>query len=111
MDPVAHLVREETTSIRQPPNERAYPDRLCHDVDSGRTRDKVAFPDPAAAPLGADEEAAGTPVSREAVVTARKIETSRTRPQERVPDGIKARIVGAAVAITLGLIATVVLLH
>jgi hypothetical protein len=29
-------------------------------IDRGETGDKVAFPDPAAAPLGTDEEAAGT---------------------------------------------------
>ncbi|MHB2167218.1 hypothetical protein [Alsobacter sp. R-9] len=28
-------------------------------IDAGRTGDKVAFPDPAAAPLGTDAEAAG----------------------------------------------------
>jgi hypothetical protein len=36
-------------------------------IDSGRTGDKVDFPDPAAAPLGTDEEAAGTPVPPQAV--------------------------------------------
>ena len=35
--------------------------QLKADIDSGRTRDKVAVFDPAAAPLGTDEEAAGTP--------------------------------------------------
>lgn len=34
-------------------------DRHRVDIDRGRTGDKVAFPDPAAAPLGTDEEAAG----------------------------------------------------
>lgn len=32
-------------------------------IDAGRTGEKVAFPDHAAAPLGADEEAAGHPPS------------------------------------------------
>ena len=41
--------------------------RLRADVDRGKTRDKVAFPDPAAAPLGTDEEAAGAPLSKEQV--------------------------------------------
>jgi len=36
--------------------------RLRADVDSGRTGDKTPGHDPAAAPLGTDEEAAGTPV-------------------------------------------------
>lgn len=34
-------------------------------IDSGRTRDKVAASDPAAVPLGADDEAAGFPPSPE----------------------------------------------
>jgi hypothetical protein len=33
--------------------------RLRHDIDSGKTGDKVAFTDPAAAPLGTDAEAGG----------------------------------------------------
>ncbi len=35
-------------------------DQLRYAIDTGRTGDKVAFGDPAAAPLGTDEEAAGT---------------------------------------------------
>lgn len=35
-------------------------DRHRIDIDRGVTRDKVAFPDPAAAPLGTDEEAGGS---------------------------------------------------
>ena len=38
----------------------ATTDQLRHDIDQGRTGDKV--PDPAVAPLGTDEEAAGTPL-------------------------------------------------
>lgn len=34
---------------------------LRTEIDRGRTGDKVAFPDPSAAPLGTDDEAAGTP--------------------------------------------------
>lgn len=36
-------------------------DRIRSDIDSGRTGEKVDFPDPAAAPLGSDAEAAGAP--------------------------------------------------
>lgn len=36
-------------------------DRLRADIDSGRTGDKIDFPDPAMSPLGTDDEAAGTP--------------------------------------------------
>jgi len=40
-------------------------DRLRIDVDQGRTGDKVRHPDPAAAPLGSDDEASGNPPSPE----------------------------------------------
>lgn len=36
-------------------------DRLRREIDSGRSGDKIGFPDPAASPLGTDDEAAGTP--------------------------------------------------
>jgi hypothetical protein len=45
--------------------------RLKHDINAGRTGDKSPAFDPAAAPLGTDEEAAGTPVPPEAVDMAR----------------------------------------
>jgi hypothetical protein len=45
-------------------------DRLRKDIDRGRSGDKVGVVDPAAAPLGTDEEAAGTPVPAEAVAQA-----------------------------------------
>ncbi|MDX2204154.1 MAG: hypothetical protein NW223_15490 [Hyphomicrobiaceae bacterium] len=46
-------------------------DKLRHDIDAGHGADKVAASDPAAAPLGTDDEAAGTPPSRDAVRLAR----------------------------------------
>lgn len=39
--------------------------RLRGDIDAGRTHHNVPFPDPAAAPLGADDEAAGAPAGTE----------------------------------------------
>jgi len=51
--------------------------QLRNDIDSGRTGDKIDWPDPAAAPLGTDEEAAGTPPGAWAVETARRLEVSR----------------------------------
>jgi hypothetical protein len=56
-------------------------DRLRADIDSGRTSDKVAGSDPAAAPLGTDDEAAGTPPSAEEVALARRYELQHARPQ------------------------------
>lgn len=55
---------------------RGNTDRLRSDIDQGRTGDKVAFSDPAAAPLGADDEAAGVPPSPEMVEQARRMETN-----------------------------------
>jgi hypothetical protein len=49
-------------------------DRLRHDIDQGRGGDKIPFPDPAAAPLGTDDEAAGTPPSRDEVEAAWRTE-------------------------------------
>ncbi|WP_181706672.1 hypothetical protein [Chthonobacter rhizosphaerae] len=41
--------------------------RLRHGIDSTESGDKVAFPDPAASPLGTDDEAAGRPPTADAV--------------------------------------------
>jgi hypothetical protein len=49
----------------------ATTNRLKADIDSGRTGDKIAFPDPSAAPLGTDDEAAGSPPMRDRVAEAR----------------------------------------
>lgn len=53
----------------------ARAERLRHEIDSGRTGDKVAFHDPAAVPLGADDEAAGTAPGPAEVAQARRLET------------------------------------
>ncbi|EIE50838.1 hypothetical protein AL036_05700 [Salipiger aestuarii] len=50
--------------------------RLREDIDAGATGEKVAFSDPAAAPLGTDAEAGGTPTSAAAMATARKAESA-----------------------------------
>jgi hypothetical protein len=59
------------------PSRAAPPARsedLRRDIDTGRTGDKVPFRDPAAAPLGADDEAAGHPPSPQEVAMAREHE-------------------------------------
>jgi hypothetical protein len=53
-------------------------------IDSGSTGDKVASNDPAAAPLGTDEEAAGTPLPPSAIRKAYKAETNRSAPEARL---------------------------
>lgn len=52
--------------------------QLRDDIDSGRTMDKVAHPDPAAAPLGTDDEAGGNPPTSEQLEEARRLELGRT---------------------------------
>ena len=49
-------------------------DRLREDINRGLTGDKVPFRDPAAAPLGTDDEAAGMPPTAEEVELARATE-------------------------------------
>lgn len=56
-------------------------DQLRVAIDSGRGGDKVDAVDPAAAPLGTDDEAAGTPPTRLAVATAAHHEIN-SRPSE-----------------------------
>ena len=55
--------------------------RLRADIDSGRTGDKTPGHDPAAAPLGTDDEAAGTPVPSDIAeqVRAREVRSDGER--------------------------------
>jgi hypothetical protein len=66
-------------------------DQLRHEIDRGETRDKVAYPDPAAAPLGTDDEAAGTPPSAEAVEMARREEIEPGRKGASDPSSLRGR--------------------
>ncbi len=61
----------------------ASSERLRSDIDRGRTGDKVAWPDPAAAPLGTDEEAAGIPVPPHAAEAAHRLETQNPSRRPR----------------------------
>ena len=74
--------------------------RLRHEIDSGKTGDKVDFPDPAAAPLGTDDEASGHPIT--------PTQASMARHAEVRPLSAPVGRPGAAYAIpvVLGLILT-----
>jgi len=50
--------------------------QLRRDIDGGITGDKVAWPDPAAAPLGTDDEAAGSNLSASTISDARHSEVA-----------------------------------
>lgn len=58
--------------------DRSNPERLRAAIDQGRTAGKVAFPDPAAAPLGTDDEAAGRPATAAEVDLALQHEMAPT---------------------------------
>jgi hypothetical protein len=59
--------------------------QLRAEIDGGQTGDKVPFPDPAAAPLGTDDEAGGAPLRPDAIAAAAARETSRHTPTD-APD-------------------------
>lgn len=81
-------------------------ERLRKKIDSGQTSDKVEGSDPAAAPLGTDAEAAGTPTPRQAVDSAIQQETTR-RP-ERKNEIEKAQSRSPFAVVYLALIVTVI---
>lgn len=74
-------------------------ERLRHDIDSGRTRDKVSGPDPAAAPLGTDAEAAGTPTPFEEIARDRSM--TADAPPRNNEDGGKGLYIAALAVIAL----------
>ena len=75
-------------------------EQLRADIDSGRTGDKVSAPDPAMAPLGTDDEAAGTPPSPAAIALTRRLENSRpSQPEPRT--GLGAAWILMAIVIAL----------
>ncbi|ALV27089.1 hypothetical protein ADZ37_07560 [Pannonibacter phragmitetus] len=61
--------------------------KLRDEIDHGQTADKVSFPDPAAAPLGTDDEAAGNPPTAEQVAMARKQELKEGPARRHELDG------------------------
>ena len=92
---------------------RGNPSLLKKDIDQGLTGDKVSFPDPAASPLGTDDEAAGTPNSPQQVAMARSIERAQgAQAGQRAPDfGNDKRGMGrASIVIIAGVLALGLLL-
>src|SRR5688572_1712991 len=77
--------------------------QLRYGIASGRARDKVSNIDPAAAPLGTDDEAAGRPPSRDEIHLAAQEELKSdpvpSQPLERSPIII---LIGSAALLALG---------
>jgi hypothetical protein len=65
-------------------------EQLRNDIDRGRTGDKIDGSDPAAVPLGTDEEAAGTPVPADEVARTRAREMARGRVPRQYATGLGA---------------------
>jgi hypothetical protein len=75
-------------------------EQLRRDIDRGITGDKVRADDPAAAPLGTDDEAAGTPPSPSRIARAILQETSRPHiPDEDPAPGAAWILIAFAFAI------------
>jgi hypothetical protein len=94
-------------------SDTATTEQLRHDIDSGRAGDKVRFRDPAAAPLGTDEEAAGTPIDPKTIAEVRARENRRDAPRDaqRSSDGERAGVIlwllivaGVVAGISVGLL-------
>jgi hypothetical protein len=81
---------------------RSTVEQLRNDIDHGRTCDKIDAPDPAVAPLGSDEEAAGTPPDPAAVEAARTLELSRPCQSSSSYQGMGAAWLLIAFTLALG---------
>ena len=81
-------------------------DQLRRDIDTGRTGDKTDNIDPAAAPLGTDDEAAGTGPRPADVAAARAQQSSNVSPEL----GRSTNSRGSAVWVLLIIAAAIVLL-
>ena len=83
--------------------------RLRHDIDRGRGGDKVDNIDPAAAPLGTDDEAAGKPPSPAEVKLAyhHEVGTGVSSERERDVDHGVAIWVAAVLALSCALLAAI----
>jgi hypothetical protein len=97
-DPNDKPGRKQTDRPDASPDDRtASAAPLRGDLDAGHGRDKVNYPDPAAAPLGTDDEAAGTPITEEQLQMARAQEDRR----DRVPETDPSRTAGGIGAISV----------
>lgn len=77
----------DRTGGRGVSRDEATADQLRDAIDRGRAGDKVPSYDPAAAPLGSDEEAAGTPLQGAELSQALERETARSAAHGEPPPG------------------------
>ena len=97
---------------RSPGSQKApTTDRMRKRIDNGETGDKVGFPDPAAAPMGTDDEAAGRPADarRRAQSAQQAKHPHNTSTGNRLGDS--TALICVAVALTILLVAAAFLLY
>ncbi len=80
-----------------------------HRIDTGQTGDKVDYPDPAAAPLGTDEEAGGARTPPEAIGADNERRKSEGNPVKADSSRTRQLVLSAAI-IALVLVILLVLL-
>jgi hypothetical protein len=89
------------------------PELLRCMIDAGKTFDKVRFSDPAAAPLGTDDEAGGFPPSAAQVSEAIRLETlplANEATRDAAQEGVWPRILPLlGYAVLTGAVALLVL--
>jgi hypothetical protein len=94
-------VHSENKSSNNPVSTSA---QLRHGITTGRARDKVSNIDPAAAPLGTDDEAGGNPPSREQIEQAAQQELkSDSVPSQPLELSSILMLLGAAAFLMAGL--------
>ena len=81
--------------------------QLQGDTDSGRSGDKVGVFDPALAPLGTDDEAAGRPPEAARVAMARRAETTERWAGDGNKEGYPHRRGGGALYAFIALIVVI----
>lgn len=98
-------------------NDQRAPDgtsqRLKSDIDNGRTHDKTANPDYAAAPLGTDDEAAGAPMPKPSAERSRAYENRTGGGPSPGEHGRNiwppAIIIGLAIIFSIGVIGLILI--
>ena len=77
--------------------------QLRHSIATGKAQDKVSNIDPAAAPLGTDDEAAGNPPSKDEIQQAAQNELQRSSvPSQPLQLTAIAMLLGAAAVLAFG---------
>ncbi len=101
----------ESDEARKQGRGGAIVDQLRADIDRGKTGDKVPYGDPAAAPLGTDDEVAGAPPSPTLAAQTHAHEVGRgpAHPPQRTHGlGHAWILVGAIVLLAAGLIGLII---